>query len=1190
MVRVQIFSTAATLAILCASCVSAYRYGEPAQQPSSRRSTPNGDDVDIHGQQESYQPVDVAYNGPRFNTNDYGYRRRGAAGNAESGAGHNAPTSYGNRDVNRSLSQAKVTGHVTRTVSGKDYIIALENTSHFGGATWHMTLRAFVKSIAQELSTVGGGTNTLSLVTFGASSRRWLGRRVINRESVRQVVTKIDQMFDAQSASGDVKAGEALRFMRNSMYPNSDKYLLNDRTTELQLENAAGKDTVVILISSGMVDDKELALQEAFDARRNGVTLFVVEMSHKAEKFWTRLLGCRNYNDCPHYISSSRRTLPSRVGYLMRLIRSHHRKDALCLEDWSEYTTCSKPCDGGTKTSTLQGYQTLLTHSVYSAEGRGRTCDDQLRNIKVRQMLCNMQPCQPTTRSEARASSHEETDDNSALPHATSMLQEVGEESSDESLEQPEMSQYRDSPLEGDEELGEEQILKKVDEFYTPEVKPEKDGELKNVSTSEVDQLRERQQEGTQTAQTHIPRLYDGDKGLKLMLEHAEDVNHSIGMCDGAGKDYVIALERTTHFKKQQWEEDILSFLKLFVYGLSATSGTNTLTVVTYDISAHTVLPRTLINKENARKVGLEIDRIIAEKPVFKDAKPGIALTFMRQNVYPNGSEYLLGDSKTKLRLDTAAGKNTVVVMISSGTVLDEALALKEAFDARRNGATFFLVEVGHKMEKFWARLLGCRYYYSCPNFISSYGYSIMNTMYSLMRRVCSPSGKDAVCEEVWSEFSPCSKTCGVGIKTSVLQGYKTLLTGEEGAGETAGHSCASQLANIRKRQVLCNVHSCPPGTTGEIMGQDYQLPKAVDNIVDLSVDPTSDEEGPLSHGQSETSVAEDGQDVTHDDVVYYEAGTGEDEHGDQPVTDMEDEMPDDLEGSETTDVPVYPKGDWVRRDFATESQPEQDISDTTDMDEEYTGESGDDFDSPDGMEQKHTLDMPEEDELSTSADELVTDETFDTPMDTIITERIDVSIDSYGSDEDGEDSMPTIFPYESNSYNYGTLEGDVVPSSDQTNSFPGVNHTVLPPFNYEGERDVSQYGDGDWSSNDGAAEDIPHGHARSNSLETENDHGHHDLEHREASQEHHEAPVRHHRHREEQRWSRFGNRRLVIGAAVAALLAVVGGCMYTSKSKKRTIEPAVPEDREFLGGISGGKDEATESYQVAAANDNIWA
>ncbi|GIX64514.1 thrombospondin-related adhesive protein [Babesia caballi] len=812
MVRVQIFSTAATLAILCASCVSAYRYGEPAQQPSSRRSTPNGDDVDIHGQQESYQPVDVAYNGPRFNTNDYGYRRRGAAGNAESGAGHNAPTSYGNRDVNRSLSQAKVTGHVTRTVSGKDYIIALENTSHFGGATWHMTLRAFVKSIAQELSTVGGGTNTLSLVTFGASSRRWLGRRVINRESVRQVVTKIDQMFDAQSASGDVKAGEALRFMRNSMYPNSDKYLLNDRTTELQLENAAGKDTVVILISSGMVDDKELALQEAFDARRNGVTLFVVEMSHKAEKFWTRLLGCRNYNDCPHYISSSRRTLPSRVGYLMRLIRSHHRKDALCLEDWSEYTTCSKPCDGGTKTSTLQGYQTLLTHSVYSAEGRGRTCDDQLRNIKVRQTLCNMQPCQPTTRSEARASSHEETDANSALPHATSMLQEVGE---GEENWRKVVSQLYGNFMGDDEE---EEEYEDDKEYYDYDLDDDEDEEINNRHTQPT---------------VVIPELANGGKHADLLRRYGHNIARYIGECNSAGKNYVIALDNT-FFVDTKWSSEIHAFVKLLTYALTATGGNNTLAVAKFATTTEKVMDRTPLNRDFAKDLGAKIDAMFDTPASIGVANVGEALRFMRKNLYTDSSNYLLNDRTTELQLENAAGKDTVVILISSGMVDDKELALQEAFDARRNGVTLFVVDTSRDSMRFWGQFLGCRYYFSCPNHVTTYRQSVLKTTGYFLRRICSQNGKDAVCQETWSNYSACSKPCDVGIMTAQLQSYRTLLTRGTGSNRNVGRTCEEQMKNVKTKQLLCNVQSCSQTTHGEIGGDNFAPSEASSGYPDV--------------------------------------------------------------------------------------------------------------------------------------------------------------------------------------------------------------------------------------------------------------------------------------------------------------------------------------------------------------------
>ncbi|ORM41390.1 uncharacterized protein BXIN_2498 [Babesia sp. Xinjiang] len=716
---------------------------------------------------------------------------------------------------------------VTGNTAVKDYVIVLQNVGQFDRDTKE-ELGVFVKELVKSLAATSG-RNRLSLMDFSSTTTKWLSRKMINKDAFRRVAMQIDKMFKKRSRGTEADLGSALKFMRESVYPNGSKYLVNDKTTELPFENAAGKDTVVFIITNASVGGRELALEEAFDANRNGVTFFVVDIGSKAEKFWARFLGCRYHYFCPNYLSIKKLNPANNVDHLMKLLGSNYKRDAFCLEEWSDYSECSKPCGAGIKTSVLKGFKTLLTQST-SPGAVGRTCEEQLRNVKPKQLLCNMQSCSslPNLVTVNRRSTRRvQGGENPAVSHSrnTSLVEENSEYIDQEGYADEGREETEDE--EGGEENNDEvqvdddddddgpRVSRDLDhvkvesDWYKPGAQPDRVGDLPSDSYEDIKRER-KTPEDLVVPRVSIPRLYDGDKGLDRMLQYAADANHYISKCSTEGKDYVIAVEETTGLDDHTWQ-DLHAFVKLLAHALSVTSETNTLSLVNIAATTDALLNKTPLKWRTIRRVALEIDAMFENRKKDTEANLGNALKFMRESVYPNGSKYLV-NNYSEITYENAVGKDTVVFLITHGNLGGRESALKEAFDARRNGVTFFVVDLKHKWQNYWAEILGCNRHYTCPNYMPNYGWNVMNNIKPIMKRLCTQHARDAVCYEEWSDFSECSRPCGAGIRTATLKSHRTLISAGSSHG-AVGRTCEEQLRGIKTKQVFCNMHSCTQRT-----------------------------------------------------------------------------------------------------------------------------------------------------------------------------------------------------------------------------------------------------------------------------------------------------------------------------------------------------------------------------------------
>ncbi|KAK1442691.1 hypothetical protein BgAZ_302090 [Babesia gibsoni] len=532
----------------------------------------------------------------------------------------------------------------------------------------------------------------------------------------------------------------------------------------------------------------------------------------------------------------------------------------------------------------------------------------------------------------------------------------------------------------GDTFVPHEQELeyKQESDWYKPGTSGNDQSDFEHMSREEI--LRKRKENKRDLElRYYIPTLNGDERGLENMLKYAKRVNHWLGVCVSAGKDYVIAVEDTTHFGEEFWKTELHSFVKLLAYGLSATKGTNTLSLVRYSNTVEKVLDRTLINRNNARKLGLVVDQLFDKKPTSRKAHPGAALKFMRENVYPNHDRFVRRGDTTTLSVENAAGKDTVVIMVNSGSVSDSALALEEALYARRNGVTIFSLDIGERSSGFWKQVVGCRAGHRCLKYMSALNQELLEKVGTMVRNLCEPDGRDAVCLEEWSEYTACSKPCGIGLKTSTLKGHKTLLTTTNGANGIKGRTCEEQLANIKTKQLLCNTKQCNrhpyPANTMHHSSHTDGLPSGANeytaayqngegDVVDTMVEGKTDEEEESDEPGDEMGVTtneddeeeEEMEDQTLDEESHDEADDTEesvtDAHPHPRHTDLEDGIADDLNemDDENHEEEYDHEADAEEEEEAEEAEEEEEEEDEDDYSED------EDYEEPDYLDDRGNI------------------------------------------------------------------------------------------------------------------------------------------------------------------------------------------------------------------------------------------
>ncbi|EDO06244.1 Thrombospondin-Related Anonymous Protein 2 (TRAP2) [Babesia bovis T2Bo] len=748
-----------------------------------------------------------------------------------------------------------------RATDATHFIILAQSGSNLRSKNGNNAIHEFVNEVTNSIAALNGN-NRISLVDFSGITTKWLTKRKINKETIRHINFKIDKMFERKHRNIHANLGAALKFLREHLYDNGNSYILNDTTTELAFGNTLGKNTVVFIFTAGYVGDQDSALKEAFEARRNGVRFYVINAGVKSDSCLSQLVGCRHNYHCPNYVATYTADALNKVRNIVKRIGTDHTRDAVCFEEWSPYSSCSKPCGTGMMTSQLLQYRTVVSPSRDNGFF-GRTCDEQFSGVKTKHLMCNMQSCGSNRGnfSNAKGSQHRMRRGEAGRlvprnhPTFLQLQSSNGADDDDEFI-----------LTQDDRELSK---VKVESEWYKPKVQPPTISEPVQKSREDLEKLRKGDNVDAQRHK-HIPQLYDGDKGLDLMLQYAGYPNHYLPKCKARGKDYVIALENTTGYSPQDWS-DLHAYVKLLAYTLSSANATNTLSLVRFSNEQKTLLDKVVLNWDNIRYISTKIDEMFENSAKEPQAYLGSALKYMREHIYPNGEKYLLNDKETKLAYANAAGKDTVVFILTNGNVADYDAALKEAFDARRNGVTFYVVDLDSTLNIFWGDVIGCRYHYKCPTYLQKLHWSVMGQIDPAVKRICAEPPKDAVCLENWTQYSSCSKPCGAGVMTAVLKDFTTVLTHSDEYG-SMGNTCEEQLRNVKEKKALCNISPCKPGTNVPLdsASDAVPMPAVSADIKEMPATPPV-EEGNINGSEQQHTPRREEEGVSNSDSQSHE-------------------------------------------------------------------------------------------------------------------------------------------------------------------------------------------------------------------------------------------------------------------------------------------------------------------------------
>ncbi|EDO06218.1 Thrombospondin-Related Anonymous Protein 3 (TRAP3) [Babesia bovis T2Bo] len=1010
----------------------------------------------------------------------------------------------------------------TASHATKDYVIAVENSSQFTADFWNKDLREFLDSLIKKLAS-SSGRKTISLVDYSTIINRWLTRETVKSDQLPQADKKLDMLLKNRRNVANANVGYAVKYLRRNFYANGAKYLVNDYSTELTYDAAPGKDTVIFIITSGEDSNPDFALKESLNDRRNGATYYVIDFGGKNGKFWGQFVGCRYHYSCPNYIVSKSSNTSKVLDHIATQLSKKGPRDAVCYEEWSDYSECSKPCGTGIKTAVLEGFKTLVAPSSDSTSV-GRSCKEQMQNYKTKQLLCNMQPCNKATETDIRAHTNdgETTTTNKGVMVRPFVMQPL--------------------KFKGSFDLSDE----------GSSVDPEND--KSSVSQEEVEKMRENDVVDGKPRH-YVPSLYDGNINLDEMLQFATDANRYMSKCNTKSKDYVIALEDTTQHSEKTWK-DLQMFVRLLADALSATNGTNTLSLVNFSSKNYLTMDKTILSPNNMKEVDAKIGKMFEKRSKDKEADLGSALRFLRNNVYINGNKYLLKDARTELLYKDAPGKDTVVFIITCGNIVDRNVALQEAFDARRNGVTFYVIDVEPKMQQLWTQMIGCRYHFSCPNYVVAKNLKPTIDVEYIMEHICTQPGKDAVCAEDWSPFSECSVKCGGGVRTSVLQGYRTLLTHSVDRG-SVGKSCQEQLKDVKAKQLLCNMRSCKPHELeqkGPIIESSVDGPTKETSVNEPANEEASDKSaGAPSEDKSaeSTSATEPAKDETvTNEHVETPAGTVEstESTSEEPTPVAEDvaqppqeevvpsENPTSLDNEEVKEVESTPSNDGNGSDVTEEEPKVTDVPEAAPLEpaptknpEEIAVEPKNETEGSEDKGAKSELPLPEADLRSES-----------NQPSTGSVEKGEPQAEASSSDNYDTVTIPEELKENLPKPEIETPSHEVAPTVDEHQNVHVVEETSNNDYEQRAHRE-------DYTTNDHSDE--------------------HDKE------------------------SYFTTTNAMMGSAVCVVVCAIVGGGYALTSKKDTSLDGINDgETPFFDDSTNGREETADTYDVAGANDNLWA